>query len=442
MLPTKYDWLLVSANNRYNIGMDNATRPMSRKRIRRLKNKPGKPGRNDPCFCGSGRKFKKCCLPHERTADFRPVTEGQFSPKELAEIEQLGVQVELERQERLAALRQIGIFIELINTISHNGRKYYYHAGGIASINKENATFHEILIYNLQQVLGVEWWNDQVSKSWDEMHHIARCFKHVSDTVKDESLWEPVAGAEGVSSKVSDGYGKYLLNLAFDVYILSHTKNTPPPDWIERLKSYDQFEGKRYEISVASIFARAGCKIEYLSDERGQAKHPEFRATFPDTDETICVEAKARTKAGALHTKGEFDLKKATKLKIVPLINDALRKETNDQPYFIFVDANFPENLIPPTPGKHWIERVIENLAEQMGRPTPEKPFKYNFLAVTNYSYHYDKEGDSTHRNSVCSVPLYSVASLTGENMAEKIPGMLALRIMDAVNGYGIVPNL
>ncbi|EAQ7687668.1 hypothetical protein D5693_22430, partial [Salmonella enterica] len=21
-----------------------------------------RPGRNDPCFCGSGKKFKKCCL--------------------------------------------------------------------------------------------------------------------------------------------------------------------------------------------------------------------------------------------------------------------------------------------------------------------------------------------------------------------------------------------
>jgi len=23
-------------------------------------------GRNDPCHCGSGRKYKKCCLPYER----------------------------------------------------------------------------------------------------------------------------------------------------------------------------------------------------------------------------------------------------------------------------------------------------------------------------------------------------------------------------------------
>jgi len=38
--------------------------------INRVKNKeeckPAEtPGRNDPCWCGSGRKYKKCHLPHE-----------------------------------------------------------------------------------------------------------------------------------------------------------------------------------------------------------------------------------------------------------------------------------------------------------------------------------------------------------------------------------------
>lgn len=27
----------------------------------------GRVGRNDPCGCGSGRKFKKCCLPKEKS---------------------------------------------------------------------------------------------------------------------------------------------------------------------------------------------------------------------------------------------------------------------------------------------------------------------------------------------------------------------------------------
>jgi len=26
-----------------------------------LERRPQKPGRNDPCWCGSGRKYKKCC---------------------------------------------------------------------------------------------------------------------------------------------------------------------------------------------------------------------------------------------------------------------------------------------------------------------------------------------------------------------------------------------
>ena len=28
-----------------------------------------RPGRNDPCHCGSGRKYKKCCLEKDEAAD-------------------------------------------------------------------------------------------------------------------------------------------------------------------------------------------------------------------------------------------------------------------------------------------------------------------------------------------------------------------------------------
>jgi len=26
---------------------------------------PARPGRNEPCYCGSGRKYKHCCLPKD-----------------------------------------------------------------------------------------------------------------------------------------------------------------------------------------------------------------------------------------------------------------------------------------------------------------------------------------------------------------------------------------
>ena len=31
------------------------------KKYGHLERRPQKPGRNDPCWCGSGRKYKKCC---------------------------------------------------------------------------------------------------------------------------------------------------------------------------------------------------------------------------------------------------------------------------------------------------------------------------------------------------------------------------------------------
>jgi hypothetical protein len=409
---------------------------------KKSKRHPNKLGRNDPCFCGSGEKFKRCCLSYQMTdARFLPVDETRFSPKELEEMEAFHQQVKRDQKAREEALRrELGIYISLFNTVSFQGKRFYLHAGALVAEGHESTTFHEIITRNLQRVLGQKWWDAEIGRPWDKKHYIAQCYQKLSETLRDRGRWE--LESESVGSMVPDGYMKYLINLAFDIYILSHTNNTPPPDWIARLKSYDQFEGKRYEVAVASIFARIGCDLEYLPDRRGTEKHPEFKATLDVTGETAYVEAKARTKAGALHTKGGFDLKKATRLKLVPLINAALQKNTHGMPYFIFVEANFPENMIKPSMDKHWTEKVIENLGEHMGKPTLDKPFKYNLLAVTNYSYHYDKEEASTRRSSISSVPLYSAISFRDDNMAEKQPGLFSQRIINAVRGYGTVPNL
>ena len=36
-----------------------------------------KPGRNDPCHCGSGKKYKKCCQPKEEAAERETITKDQ-----------------------------------------------------------------------------------------------------------------------------------------------------------------------------------------------------------------------------------------------------------------------------------------------------------------------------------------------------------------------------
>lgn len=37
-------------------------------------------GRNDPCPCGSGKKYKKCCLPRDEAARPRVVAEDHEEP--------------------------------------------------------------------------------------------------------------------------------------------------------------------------------------------------------------------------------------------------------------------------------------------------------------------------------------------------------------------------
>jgi hypothetical protein len=43
------------------------------------------PGRNDPCPCGSGKKYKKCCLPKEEAEEGKVIAKEQAARDERAE---------------------------------------------------------------------------------------------------------------------------------------------------------------------------------------------------------------------------------------------------------------------------------------------------------------------------------------------------------------------
>ena len=43
-----------------------------------------KPGRNDPCHCGSGKKYKKCCLPQEEAAEREVIAKDQAAREQRA----------------------------------------------------------------------------------------------------------------------------------------------------------------------------------------------------------------------------------------------------------------------------------------------------------------------------------------------------------------------
>jgi tetratricopeptide (TPR) repeat protein len=59
---------------------------------------PNKTGRNDPCPCGSGKKYKHCCLEKDRAAEHEQFARAAAAAAEAAAAEQLAI------QERIQAL--------------------------------------------------------------------------------------------------------------------------------------------------------------------------------------------------------------------------------------------------------------------------------------------------------------------------------------------------
>jgi methionyl aminopeptidase len=88
-----------------------------------------KVGRNDPCPCGSGQKYKKCCLRKGRTAQKKPAESVKEEylrrygirlkePADVAGIRKAGKLV-LETLDRVAGMIRPGVTTEAINALVH-----------------------------------------------------------------------------------------------------------------------------------------------------------------------------------------------------------------------------------------------------------------------------------------------------------------------------------
>ncbi len=69
----------------------------------------GKIGRNEQCPCGSGKKFKHCCLPKEQAGKVPTSPEAAFKLSLVSEIEAI-VKVAADRKQKI---RELGVFVLL-----------------------------------------------------------------------------------------------------------------------------------------------------------------------------------------------------------------------------------------------------------------------------------------------------------------------------------------
>ena len=393
---------------------------------KRRKTKPGKFGRNEPCFCGSGVKYKKCCL----ISGLKPPKNTMAVPQEVKD--NLS-----DTRARKEFLEGKGIYINMPNTIIFKGKTFLAAGNKVMYDDNPHATFHQLILRNLKLTLGEEWWDIESSKPAKEKHYIKRCYDELkgSDTREDLDI---KAVDKHTRTMLTTGDTQALLSLAFDVYLLTH-RNYMPEEWIERLRGREAYQGVRYEIGVASLFVRIDCELEFYdpnerNENNKQPKRAEFIALHRETGNRVAVEAKSRQRDGVLHHPGTPNYRRAVRGDITDLYKKALLKVTDGLPLIVFIDVNSPTEANKTIDQAQWYIDVRRSF-ESRPEPSSENPDKHTALFVTNYSSHYQG-------NDVSSSGQYLfIGSIhPSQPLADGNTGTFIQKILRAASGYGYVP--
>lgn len=389
-----------------------------------------KPGRNDPCRCGSGKKYKKCCLDSDREAE----REMQAMLPELQEAMR-EIKAKIERgPERLR--NEYGIYVNYVSPVMHGGRKVWAIGPRVYTDRPPSETFHEFLLHVLRGTLGGNEWRDaEMAKPETERHFVMKCFEEYEAFTR-AMLTPENQQDEGRWAVQPNGYVLYLLSLAWDVASLIHASNLPDM-LVDRLRDPVAYQGARYEIGVAALFARLDCEIRFLDEDEelsGQ-KHAEFVATHRPTGQQIAVEAKSRHRAGLINQPGEADFDdplRGDARAIRSLYKQAVEKAPKDVPFVIFIDVNAP--LEPGAEGldKQWMQD-IKRWMGRMPATTAEEPDVYNALYVTNFASHYQGGELASGGEWAAIKPFYVRWPLEFD-----LTGM----VDDALNNYLRVPEI
>ncbi|MDA2919834.1 SEC-C domain-containing protein [Desulfobacterota bacterium AH_259_B03_O07] len=330
-------------------------------------------GRNDPCPCGSGKKFKNCCLDRIRIISPTNITN---SVKKI-----IGTK-----------LSPVEPYLHLLPSIVWKGYRWrtvfnrlYY--------RPTIETFHEFLINIIKWAFGKTWWRQQIKLDEKARHVVVKwayAFAEVTKRYTDE--------AHKIDSFTYEteapGPAWALLSLGYDLFCLQ-TKNKLPNFMIQKLRTNKEFQSTRYEIATAAIMARAGFEISYLDELARRDKHCEFISSHKTFKIRVGVEAKSRRRKGVIHEQGNYDYTEDYK-GILELVRRAKKQKPRGLPFFIFVDLNLPHCPGMPFYKKPWF-KDIKRILEELGIPTTENPEPFTALIPTNFAHHYGTIDEVTY---------------------------------------------
>jgi hypothetical protein len=243
-------------------------------------------------------------------------------------------------------------------------------------------SFYDFQLNHLLWLLGEDWFNAEMAKPLDDRHVILKwrdgrnqqLRKHQDPKDPEALVRAPLTGAMRAFHVLAD-----------DLYQLAHALE-PPRQILARLRDLRLFQGARYEILTASLFARCGFEIEFIEDS--SKRNPEFIAQ--KDGERIAVEAKSRHRAGVLNERGAF--REDAPAEIRRLYESAARQNPGDLPFLIFIDVNLPLTPELPPLKKDWVNEAMRMFEHR----DAEGLQNYDTaLILTNFGWHFSRDEGS-----------------------------------------------
>jgi hypothetical protein len=335
-----------------------------------------KVGRNDPCPCRSGKKYKRCCLLTREQESRTGGTQGSSVPHE--------VRQELIRRTLLQA-RWVEKYGHVRPPIAakHAGQTFVA-VGSRLLYDPRWKTFHDFLFTYIGSVFEKDWFKDELTKPLEERHPLMQWYDLLHQFQKTHH--HEHAEGEIVHVPAPPAQISALLSFAYDLYTLEH-HSLLPQRLVARLNRKDQFQGARYETYVASAFVRAGYDIT-LEDESDQStSHCEFSAVHRDTGSTYSIEAKSRHRSGFLGQAGRPQNLGEIEASISGLLVPALRKEAKHD-RVVFIDVNVPPEDCTIFEAE-WFKKLASQLKRLEDKPPPGPALPSAFVFLTNFPYHF-----------------------------------------------------
>lgn len=333
---------------------ENAT--VTRPRNHRIK-------RNDPCYCGSGKKYKRC---HGNLSSV--ATRPAPPPPEVQRMLEQHKAREMQREEQQGLGRPI---------IGTEFKGHQFVAVGNKLYYGKWKTFFDFLSHYIKVTLGSDWGNAEIAKPLEQRHPILQWYDAVCH-YQQKTILEPGA----VYSAPMSGATAAYYGIAYNLYLLAHNVELQG-SLVRRLKNPDQFRGAYYETFVAGCFILAGFELSLENESDPNSTHCEFTAKSKLTGNSYSVEAKSRAP-----NKAHLDIGNQ--------LYDALCKVAN-HPRIVLIDVNVPSDQANSE--EKWLGELVpilksrETTLKIKGEAAPSA-----FVIITNHPYHYDLEGTGTNR--------------------------------------------